>query len=447
MCIVACGDMTHCTVPVERIICMLAVSYLLQRGGADPAMARPQAAADPVDRPRAADPAARPRVPETISWALSSEDVKSGLLLFEALDADSDGFVTKDDFLTHLSDTAPPAIARRLVSVQGSKPTYEEDAPLFRMADIDKDGKLIDTETLIMYRAALYIGSDDSKLIPYPPSTADVGVLRTAIDKANMTSVADSSGNTPIHLAANVGAVPTLKLFVDDGCCNPNVRNLKGERPLHLAALEGHFPAVQALLESGANAKSTDKSGRSPLDCALMAGKSRKIEAALRAAGGSSSWWEAERVRRALAAKAEAERVAREAERAAREAKESEMEAKSRAATAAIQLTSIDVVRRHRAERKAARAAADKSRNRCLCVCYSSFMEGNPGDPNSARCAYLLCACLPVFDLVSAILCFVPWTLSVWVWRACEPRPDRKLSRADRAQLRSEEEGAPVSAV
>ena len=415
------------------------------RGGADPAAARPQAAADPADRPRAADPAARPRVPETIPWELSSEDVKSGLLLFEALDADSDGLVIKDDFLTHLPDTAPPAIARRLVSVQGGKPTFEEDAPLFRMADIDKDGKLIDTETLIMYRAALYIGSDDSKLIPYPPSTADVGVLRTAIDKANMTSVADSSGNTPIHLAANVGAVPTLKLFVDDGCCNPNVRNLKGERPLHLAALEGHFPAVQALLESGANAKSTDKSGRSPLDCALMAGKSRKIEAALRAAGGSSSWWEAERVRRALAAKAEAERVAREAERVSREAKESDKMAKLRAATAAVQLTSLDVVRPQYLKMKAEHAAADKERYDVLFPLLKDWTK-----EGSSSCFmrfwYVLCACVPVFDILIFLFLFVPWTLCVWVWRAFEPRPERKLSRADRTQLKNEEEGAPVSA-
>ena len=395
----------------------------------------------------------RPRVPESISWALSGEELKSGLMLFEALDADSDGFVTKDDFLKHLPETAPPAIARRLVSMQGGAPTYEEDSPLFRVADIDKDGKLNDLELLVLFRSALFIGTDDSKLAPIPSSATDVSALRGAIDKVNMKDAVDAAGNTPMHLAASKsGAVPKLNLFLEVGY-NPNVRNLKGERPLHLAALEGQLPAVEALLANGADAKSKDLSGRSPLDCALMAGKSRKIEAVLRAAGSSSSWWEAERVRRTLAAVAEAERVTREAK-----------EAQIRAAVEELRVDPVVAVRKRLAELPAERRATNKfllslrfpaffMYDACMasCSCLDRFRYRDGGGCCEVPIliifviifSVLYLALLLWLDVLVMAAVLLPCGIIVLLWRVCERDPASVLSAADRERM-EKGDAAPV---
>ena len=416
---------------------------------ADPAE---RCVADPAER-RAADPAARPRVAESIDWTMSGADVKRGLLLFEALDADSDGFVVKDDFLKHLPESAPAAIARRLISKPGGASAFDANALLFKTADVGADGKLSDVELLVLFRASVYIGGDDNKLPPLPPTDADVGVIRVAIDKCNMKELLDAEGNSPIHVAAKVGVVPKLSLFLDGGF-NPNARNRLSERPLHLAAIEGHLGAVRVLLASGANAKSMDSSSRSPLDCALLAGKSAKIEAALCDAGGTSSWWEAEQVRRARTAEGVKAMKAAEAARAA----QAEIDAKFRNVAAELQQSSIAGVRQRRAEIVAARAAADAIRYNklfvlLLCNLYIEFVNRN--SECCIRNDFITCRnfiCIPsnlivlfIFFLLDAViivihtLLVIPWTLCVWLRRACEPGPESRLSPSDREKLKRED--------
>ncbi|XP_071796632.1 uncharacterized protein [Asterias amurensis] len=68
-----------------------------------------------------------------------------------------------------------------------------------------------------------------------------------------------SSGNTPLHSAANWGFTEVVQILLDKGqaqvnCANPNCDNAT---PLHLAVMQGHTSVCRLLLDAGADAKAT----------------------------------------------------------------------------------------------------------------------------------------------------------------------------------------------
>lgn len=58
-------------------------------------------------------------------------------------------------------------------------------------------------------------------------------------------------------------------VYYDVQTCHLDLRNDKGDSALHMASRWGYEGIIQALLENGADAHVSNRSGESPLHCAL----------------------------------------------------------------------------------------------------------------------------------------------------------------------------------
>jgi len=72
-------------------------------------------------------------------------------------------------------------------------------------------------------------------------------------------------GCTAIHIAARVGSVATLQMFIDEVPSLVDVRDFGGSTPLHHASAEGRTESIKVLLERGANRLAVDNIGWIPL--------------------------------------------------------------------------------------------------------------------------------------------------------------------------------------
>ncbi|KAG5751786.1 hypothetical protein H9Q70_005580 [Fusarium xylarioides] len=90
-----------------------------------------------------------------------------------------------------------------------------------------------------------------------------------------------SKGDKPIHLAAAVGNVPLIELFIAKGA-EVDAPGEEGKTPLHYAA-SGHPDAVEALLDSKlANINAVDSKGATPLWNAAYSGATSCVEVLLK---------------------------------------------------------------------------------------------------------------------------------------------------------------------
>lgn len=80
----------------------------------------------------------------------------------------------------------------------------------------------------------------------------------------NGTSVDGVAGQVPLLIAAQKGAIETVKLLVAHGA-NVNVANAEGKTALMFSVTSGQLPLVQYLLDSGANIDATDVNGLTAL--------------------------------------------------------------------------------------------------------------------------------------------------------------------------------------
>jgi ankyrin repeat protein len=62
---------------------------------------------------------------------------------------------------------------------------------------------------------------------------------------------ANTEGNTPLHIAAHEGNLPSLKQLLDKGD-NMNARNNAGKTPLDIADEEGYSEIALELTQRGA---------------------------------------------------------------------------------------------------------------------------------------------------------------------------------------------------
>lgn len=100
-------------------------------------------------------------------------------------------------------------------------------------------------------------------------------------ENADVSQV-EYSGMSPIHLAADLGYVHSLKSLLESQKANVNVRSKeKKQTPIHLAALRGHVMCVNTLLEKGANANVKNHMGQTPLHLAALAKSYECIEVLL----------------------------------------------------------------------------------------------------------------------------------------------------------------------
>jgi ankyrin repeat protein len=79
----------------------------------------------------------------------------------------------------------------------------------------------------------------------------------------------NSSGMTPLHLAAGNGHKDVAELLLAHGA-EVNAKNSSGMTPLHLAAGNGHKDVAELLLAHGAEVNAKDNFGNTPLHCATI---------------------------------------------------------------------------------------------------------------------------------------------------------------------------------
>jgi ankyrin repeat protein len=86
-------------------------------------------------------------------------------------------------------------------------------------------------------------------------------IINLLLDHRAPIEATDNKGQTALHKAAQVFyGRPRIRLFLRRGA-NIHAKDAYSQTPLHLAAIEGHDDEYQFLLESGADASATDKSG------------------------------------------------------------------------------------------------------------------------------------------------------------------------------------------
>jgi ankyrin repeat protein len=82
---------------------------------------------------------------------------------------------------------------------------------------------------------------------------------------------ADKDGITPLHWAARLGYLETVKLLLEYAK-DKNPADKDGQTPLHLAAERGHLEIVKLLLEHAKDKNPVDKYSRTPLYIARREG-------------------------------------------------------------------------------------------------------------------------------------------------------------------------------
>lgn len=83
----------------------------------------------------------------------------------------------------------------------------------------------------------------------------------------NITTIYDSNGDAPLHLAAaDPNGEKQVERLLAAGA-DPNIRTLKkGWTPLHIAVDRGHPDIVDLLLRAGADSNLTTDDGRDAVD-------------------------------------------------------------------------------------------------------------------------------------------------------------------------------------
>ena len=95
----------------------------------------------------------------------------------------------------------------------------------------------------------------------------NLGAVRDFLAKGIKVNSPDSSGSTPLSMAALTGQVETAKFLISKGA-DVNVRHKDGGTPLHGAAFLGQVVIVELLVENKAEVNIRNNKGETPLDTA-----------------------------------------------------------------------------------------------------------------------------------------------------------------------------------
>ena len=95
----------------------------------------------------------------------------------------------------------------------------------------------------------------------------NLGAVKDFLAKGVKVNSPDSSGSTPLSMAALTGQVETAKFLINKGA-DVNVRHKDGATPLHGAAFLGQFAIVELLVENKAEVNFRNNKGETPLDTA-----------------------------------------------------------------------------------------------------------------------------------------------------------------------------------
>ncbi|KAI9857093.1 MAG: hypothetical protein M1824_005018 [Vezdaea acicularis] len=94
----------------------------------------------------------------------------------------------------------------------------------------------------------------------------------------NVHAVAEG-GITPLCLACMCGHEEVVRVLIEEGLADPNVRDLSQFTPLHAAATNGHLEVTRLLLEHGADPWLTESTGWTPLNAATIKKNEKVVQA------------------------------------------------------------------------------------------------------------------------------------------------------------------------
>ena len=95
--------------------------------------------------------------------------------------------------------------------------------------------------------------------------------------KVDVDSLAQSTGETPLHHAAGKGHNVIAELLIANGA-NVNVLGEGGWTPLCFAAKKGYKEIAELLIDKGADVNTKDDTGRTPLHWVAFARKNEIVE-------------------------------------------------------------------------------------------------------------------------------------------------------------------------
>lgn len=93
------------------------------------------------------------------------------------------------------------------------------------------------------------------------------GRINTLLSEGVDVNVADSNGETMLHMAAGGGHEELVDHLIAKGA-SVSSQDAAGNTPLHLAAMNGHPKCATKLLAAGASKLIRNKEGRTPADVA-----------------------------------------------------------------------------------------------------------------------------------------------------------------------------------
>ncbi|KAH8854635.1 Ankyrin repeat domain-containing protein 42 [Schistosoma japonicum] len=117
--------------------------------------------------------------------------------------------------------------------------------------------------------------------IHYVVERSDFTALKEMISSGANVNEVDQQSFTPLHWAANVGAIEILQYLLWKNA-DPMLVTKNGWTPVHIAAIRGYEKCIQSLIDRGISVSVQDKYGQTPGHMASIHGNSRSLVALLR---------------------------------------------------------------------------------------------------------------------------------------------------------------------
>ena len=145
------------------------------------------------------------------------------------------------------------------------------------MANATRFGKVVENPNV------LGIEQSDEIMVPYDLAeqiqeairdSGDANKLETLLNQvppgANLLKCPTKSGDSLLHLAAELGYAKCARVLLDKGRFPIDISLTDGTLPIHLTAIWAHEICLSFLLEKGADVESRDVNGQTPMHhCAL----------------------------------------------------------------------------------------------------------------------------------------------------------------------------------